>query len=189
MTKIRIGDVVEFRRGISWSSIQEHREPGEALVPVLRIPNIGEQLDIADLRWLKGVTRSQRNQFAASRGWILMVGSNGNPERIGNCVLIDENSSFLFASFLVGLRPDPKRVDDRFFLYRLRAQDIRDLLRVTVRGSTGLQNINLRALSQFEIQLPEISEQRRIAEILDTLDDQIRLSDQIISKLELEGGI
>jgi type I restriction enzyme, S subunit len=187
MSKVRIGDLVEFRRGISWSSAQERREPGENLVPVIRIPNIREHLDVSDLRWLSGVTGSQRNQFAASKGWILMVGSNGNPERIGNCVLLDEDSDFLFASFLVGLRPNPAVVHNRFLLFKLRSQDVRELLRVTVRGSTGLQNINLRALSRFKFELPGISEQRRIAEILDALDDQIEGTERVIAKLQLTG--
>jgi type I restriction enzyme S subunit len=144
-----------------------------------------DDLDVSDLVWLDGVNSSQREKFAASQGWVLMVGSNGNPERIGNCVLISEPSDFLFASFLVGLKPFPQKVNERFLLLRLRAEDIRTLLRVTVRGSTGLQNINIPALAGFEIDLPELVEQRRIADILDTLDERIRKTAHIITKLKL----
>ena len=96
---IPIGDIVEFRRGISWSSGQERRSPAVGRVPVLRIPNVGEELDITNLIWLNSVSAPQKQRFAATKGWILMVGSNGNPARIGDCVLIKEiqNSSSLLS--------------------------------------------------------------------------------------------
>lgn len=180
-----IGTIVEFRRGLSWSSDQERRTPTDGRVPVLRIPNVKEELDTSDLIWLKSVTTSQAERFAASKGWILMVGSNGNPNRIGDSVLIDEDSEYLFASFLIGIKPNQNRVDPRYMRYRLQAADIRTLLQTTVRGSTGLQNINLRAIANYRIGLPRLTEQRRIADILDTLNDHIRATQRIIAKLRL----
>lgn len=183
MSSVRIGDLVQFQRGVSWSANQEHSEPGPGRIPVLRIPNIQEQLNTRDLVYLSGVSEGTRKRTAASNGWLLLVGSNGNPERIGNAVLIDEDDEYLFASFLVGLKPDALRVYDRYLLRLLMSESVRLHLRITVRGSTGLQNINLPALANFQVALPPLPIQRRVSEILDTVDDQIRATEQIIAKL------
>src|SRR6478752_9123627 len=146
MNSLRVSDVVQFQRGVSWSAHQEHREPGPGRIPVLRIPNIQETLTTSDIVYLSGVSEGVRSRVAASKGWILIVGSNGNPERIGNAVLIDDETDFLFASFLVGIKPDRSQVLERYLLKVLQSEQVRSHLRVTVRGSTGLQNINLPAL-------------------------------------------
>ena len=184
MSKFRFSDFVRFQRGVSWSAHQEHAEPGAARSPVLRIPNIQEHLHTRDLVYLSGLTDSVRGNTSASRGWLLLVGSNGNPERIGNAVLIEDDNDYLFASFLVGLKPDEKLIFDRYLLRLLLSEQIRSHLRVTIRGSTGLQNINLPALANFEVELPPLAEQRRVAEVLDALDDQILATEQIIAKLK-----
>lgn len=183
MSSAKIADLVRFQRGVSWSSVQEHSEPGRGRIPVVRIPNIRDRLDARDLVYLSGVDDSTRSRAAVSKGWLLLVGSNGNPERIGNAVLVEDDTDYLFASFLVGIKPDPRKIDERFLLRILSSDEIKTLLRRTVRGSTGLQNINLPALANYEFELPRMSEQRLIAEILDTLDDQIRATQQIIAKL------
>jgi type I restriction enzyme S subunit len=184
MNSLRVSDVVQFQRGVSWSAHQEHREPGPGRIPVLRIPNIQETLTTSDIVYLSGVSEGVRSRVAASKGWILIVGSNGNPERIGNAVLIDDETDFLFASFLVGIKPDRSQVLERYLLKVLQSEQVRSHLRVTVRGSTGLQNINLPALGNFRIDLPSLQAQGRIVEILDTMDNQIRATDQIIAKLK-----
>lgn len=182
MNKVRLGDVVQFQRGVSWSAHQEHRESGPGRIPVLRIPNVQERLITRDLVYLSGVSNSVRSRAAASKGWILAVGSNGNPERIGNAVLINEDTDFLFASFLVGIKPDHSQVLDRYMLRILRSEQVRSHLRVTVRGSTGLQNINLPALANLRIDLPSVPVQGRIVEILDSLDDEIEGTERVIHK-------
>ncbi|GAA2763011.1 hypothetical protein GCM10010103_20520 [Streptomyces paradoxus] len=185
MSSVRIGDVVRFQRGVSWSADQEHRHPGAGRVPVLRIPNIQENLTTSDLVYLSGIPDSVRERTAASKGWILAVGSNGNPDRIGNAIIIEDESDFLFASFLVGIKCDQRRVLGRYLLRLLNSDDIRSYLRVTMRGSTGLQNINLPALSDFRIKLPPLPAQQRIVEILDALDAQISLAERTVEKLKL----
>ncbi|WP_405440593.1 restriction endonuclease subunit S [Streptomyces avidinii] len=182
MHNVRIGDVVQFQRGVSWSADQEHREPGPGRVPVLRIPNVQENLTTNDLVYLSGIADSVRERTAASKGWILAVGSNGNPDRIGNAVIIEDESDFLFASFLVGIKCDSRQVLGRYLLRLLHSDEIRSHLRVAMRGSTGLQNINLPALGDFRVKLPSLPVQRRIVEMLDAVDAQIGVARALLSK-------
>lgn len=52
-------------------------------------------------------------------------------------------------------------------------------------NSTAQAGVYLGELAKIELALPPLPEQRRIAEILDTLDDQIHATEQIIEKLKL----
>lgn len=180
-TKIR--DIVRFHRGITWSADQETQEPRANDVPVLRIPNVKSYLDLRDILFLRGISESAKNKFAARRNWILLVGSNGNPDRVGNCVIIDHDSEYLFASFLVGAEVrDESDYDPYFVYYFINSPKLQKAITDSVQGSTGLRNINLSRLGQKEVQIPPKCEQRRIAEILTTVDRRIEKTEALIAK-------
>ncbi|AEF43143.1 restriction endonuclease subunit S [Hoyosella subflava] len=70
--------------------------------------------------------------------------------------------------------------DQNFVYWSLVHRDIRRFISGGTR--TKLTQAEMRSI---ELKIPEYEEQRRIAEILDTLDDQIRATEQIIAKLKL----
>ena len=39
-----VGDAVEIKRGVSWAKDQEHPEPREGAIPVIRIGNVQKRL-------------------------------------------------------------------------------------------------------------------------------------------------
>jgi type I restriction enzyme S subunit len=72
-------------------------------------------------------------------------------------------------------------VDSRYLAHIL--QFIEPRVDAVSVGST-VRGISVDQLMRFRVFSPPLSEQRRIAEILDTLDDQIRATEQIIVKLK-----
>jgi type I restriction enzyme S subunit len=73
------------------------------------------------------------------------------------------------------------RIYERFLVHHLRHMERFFLSK----GQTGTQvNINTGIVNDSPICLPDIPEQRQIAAILDTLDDAIRKTEQIINKLK-----
>jgi type I restriction enzyme S subunit len=76
---------------------------------------------------------------------------------------------------------DRVQVDPRFLFHALPGAARSVITDVAIKGAT----LNKKSLSSMQLLLPSIGEQRRIAEILDALDDQIRLTTSIISKLQL----
>ena len=181
--RFALGELAGFHRGVTWSKTQEIAEPEPGSVPVLRIPNIQTRLDTTDLVWLRNVRKTSMEQCAAAKDWILMVGSNGNPERVGNCILINEPNEFLFASFLVGIEPTRREIVSPEFLFNLlQGPDVQRHISNDVQGSTGLSNINLTRLKAKVVECPPLLEQRRIAEILSTLAETIEQTEALISK-------
>jgi len=180
-----IAHLLRFHRGITWSADQETEQPAPTDVPVLRIPNIRDNLDLRDVLFLRGISNREKRQFAARKDWILLVGSNGNPDRVGNCVIINHDSEYLFASFLVGAEVvDPSTDDPHFAYYLINGPELQKAITDSVQGSTGLRNINLSRFGQKRVQIPPKHEQRRIAEILTTVDQQIEKTDALIAKYQ-----
>jgi type I restriction enzyme S subunit len=96
-----VGKDIEIRRGLSWSKDQEKDHNGDGTVPVLRISNVQDRLELDDILYLAGVPARAREKKKASQGWSIIVGSNGNRQRIGNAVYQNVDTDYLFASFLI----------------------------------------------------------------------------------------
>ena len=112
---MRLGDVAEVVRGLSWFREQESSAPVAGAVPVVRIGNVqpdGFHMD--DVLYVRGVAESERLRRAISPRTLVMVGSNGNRDRVGNVSLSDRRvEGHLIASFLIAVEPS-EDVSERF---------------------------------------------------------------------------
>jgi type I restriction enzyme, S subunit len=79
------------------------------------------------------------------------------------------------------LRPDPRRLESRFLYHLVGAHTFQREL-VARSNATAQAGVYLGELARIKVQLPSTSEQRRIAEVLDTLDDQIRVTERMRAK-------
>ena len=76
------------------------------------------------------------------------------------------------------------QTDNLFVYYLARDPSFRAFAIHSMQGSTGRQRVMADSLRSFELTLPPIEEQRRIAHILSTLDDKIELNRQMNETLE-----
>lgn len=154
-TVVPLESVAEVRRGLSWDREQESAEG----VGVLTIPNIGDELDPVPRKHLTDVSIRDSERFAARSADTLMIGSNGNPERVGQSVWVGDNSGCVFASFLMRIRARDDM--DPYLLFRHVSQGrlLQDLQSGAV-GSTGLRNLRVTAVRQAPLlrASPEVEE-------------------------------
>ena len=162
---------VELTRGVSWSKGQEHSEPGPDRMPVIGIKNIQDRLELNDLVYLSGLRASDIEKARVSADWTVIVGSNGNRNRIGNAQLIRNNADFLFASFLIGAKPrsDSGLRPDYFFRW-LCSEQVQSYLSASGEGTTGLSNLSHSFFRSMSIPVPPPEEQAGITRILDAVD-------------------
>lgn len=182
-----LGTLVTTKRGYSWAKEQERDRPTASTIPVIRIPNINETLDLSDLRHIEGVSADERTASAVTKGWTLLVGSNGNPKRIGDSALMEEDREMIFASFLFALRPKPDRVTitDEFLACWLQAHKVHEFISETSQMTTGLANMSWGACRRLPVRFPFCKdEQTRIAETLRAADDLVRALEQRTRKAE-----
>jgi type I restriction enzyme S subunit len=171
--RVSLADVSDISRGTSWRDENETAPETEGALPVLGIKNVQANLELTDVTWLKGLPLSAIKSSTVECGDILMVGSNGNPARIGNAVRVDEPGRFLYASLLFGLRPRERVVDGEFFFHLIRSASVQAAISETVQGTTGLTNLKISVLRDIPIPLPRLEEQRRIAAVLRSVDAAI----------------
>lgn len=166
-----IAKSVEVRRGVSWSKEQEHREPGEGRIPVIGIGNVQSDLELEDIIYLSGLKSAAVERARVSARWTLMVGSNGNRARVGNAVLIREDANYLFASFLLGVRPkDGSGLRDDYFYRWVSSEQVQAYLSASSEGTTGLNNLSHSFFRAMSVPFPRADEQGAIARILDAVD-------------------
>jgi type I restriction enzyme S subunit len=78
---------------------------------------------------------------------------------------------------------DSTVADNRYLFYRMQMRDVRSFMQARAAGSTVL-HLHVREVPSLPLNLPPLPEQTRIAAILDTLDDTIRQTEQVIAKLQ-----
>lgn len=178
-----VGKAVEIRRGVSWSKDQEHSQLREDTTPVLRISNIQDTLEINDVLYLSGVPDKAKRLKRASKDWTILVGSNGNRERIGNPVFIEQDTEYLFASFLIAAKPRPESgLLPAYFFRWLSTHEIQSRITASAEGTTGLSNLAHEFFRKMEIAYPPPSEQAAIVQILDSADAAIARTSAALGK-------
>ncbi len=169
-----IGNTADIKRGVSWSKNQEHTSPYDAAIPVIGISNVQDRLELDNLLYLSGLKPKAIEQKRVEKGWSVMVGSNGNRQRIGNAVYIDEDAEFLFASFLIAAKPKADSgILPEFFFRWLRSEYVQAYLSASSEGSTGLSNLSHSFFKKMTIAYPDEPEQAAIAHVLDAVDTAI----------------
>ncbi len=101
----------------------------------------------------------------------------------GVAEVIKEDKQAVFASYLIRFAIDEAIADPFFIGYVLKSVFWKEYIKSIVGGSAQ-PGANAKILSQFEILLPPLPTQRRIAEVLSTLDDKIELNRQMNATLE-----
>mgnify|MGYP002479187531 CR=1 FL=1 len=194
-----VGRAIEIKRGVSWSKDQEHSERYDGAVPVIGISNVQDRLELDKLIYLSGLKPKTIEQKRVEKGWSVMVGSNGNRQRIGNAVCVSEDAEFLFASFLIAAKPRADSgITPEFFYRWLRTEQVQAYLSASAEGSTGLSNLSHSFFRAMAIAFPEADEQAAIARVLDAADAAIerareaskeaeRVKQALVQKLFCEG--
>lgn len=159
--------------------------PSEETVPVVRIGNVQrEGFKMGDTLHLLGVSENERKRSAVTSRTLVMVGSNGNRNRVGNIFLaVPEVYGHLIASFLIGINPNAD-VSEHFLSSSMRSEQIQSLITESTAGSTGLKNLSLNWLRSLPIILPPLPEQRAIAAVLDSIDEAIEGAESVIAAIE-----
>jgi type I restriction enzyme, S subunit len=115
----------------------------------------------------------------------VLITKAGPRHRVGVVVYVAATRPHLMVSGkMVGLLPKASKVLPSLLARLLSTQDAQDYLNSRTTGMAESQtNFADEALLQTQLNVPPMPEQRRIAEVLDTLDDQIRATEKVVAKL------
>src|SRR5664280_1014495 len=154
---------------------------------VLRSTDIDDDghvnLEIGARRALSARERATKALIPAD---ILLEASGGGPGKpVGRPVWFagDEQNHYSASNFFKVLRADADQVDARFLLWKLLDLSHRPEIWHFQQQTTGIINLKFQDYLSARISTPSITEQRRIAEILDSVDDEIRAIESSFAKL------
>jgi type I restriction enzyme S subunit len=112
-----------------------------------------------------------------------MCRANGVKELVGTTAIVaDTPVRLMLSDKTLRLVPDPAQLHPKYLYYFVSSHQARNQIARMASGSSGQNNISQRFIRSLTMSLPSLAEQQRIAEILDSADDQIRLSTNLIAK-------
>ena len=162
----------------------DHQPPpkAESGIPFVTIANITStnQFDFSDtLHVPQEYYDALDDKRKAKPGDILysVVGSFGIP------VLIKQERSFVFQRHIAILRPVEKLIDPRFLYYTMLSRNFYEKADAAAIGAAQ-RTVSLNALRNITIDIPLLTEQRRISDILSAYDDLIETNQRQIKLLE-----
>ncbi len=130
---------------------------------VLRIPNIGNGYIIDDDLKFAVFSDEEKEKYALKEGDLLTIRSNGSVDLVGKCALISsKEEKYLFAGYLIRLRPFPEKVNSKFLTLTLESHNLRIQIEDKAKSTSGVNNINSVELQNLIIPLPPLAEQQHI---------------------------
>ena len=181
VTQVRLGDVCEQVRGVSYKPTDASLEPKEGYVPLLRANNIFEGVINHDDLVFVRQDRILASQYLR-QGDVLVCTSSGSVKLVGKAAQIQANIHESFGAFCRVLRPNA-RLSARYFHHYFQSETYRKKISNKAAGA-NINNIRSEDLDELLIPLTPLAEQRRIAAKLDLLCDIIAKRKQQLVQLQ-----
>jgi type I restriction enzyme S subunit len=149
--------------------------------PLIRTPNVGKgRLDLNGVHRVSESVYKQRIQRGAPRANDLIFAREAPA---GNVALVQENQNVCLGQRTVLIRPNVQKVNPQYLVYYLLSPKPQYELLGTANGAT-VAHVNLPAIRNLKIELPEKSVQDKIGTILVSYDDLIENNQKQIKLLE-----
>jgi type I restriction enzyme, S subunit len=186
---VKLGDIAEFVNGGAWSDT-EYSPDG---IPVVRVTDIRNwTIDLTDCKFLpiSAIVKYKKHILEAGDLIISTVGSHPNqpgsvvgrpaivPAHIG-VALLNQNA--------VRIRANVENVDQRWLGCFGRSSAFRNYIVACARGAANQVRMAIGLLKEMPIELPSLSVQRRIGEVVSAYDELIEVSQEKIRVLESLG--
>lgn len=178
-----LGSLFEFIR--NGMNIKQDKS-GEG-IPITRIETISEgEIDPLKVGYA-GIEPNEAARWLLKPGDILFSHIN-SVKHVGKCALYDGSLSPLIHGMnLLNLRPNKDKLDSTYGKWLLRSPAFRAKLMPFVNRAVNQASVSIGNLSAIAVQVPAVSEQKRIAAILDQADSLRVLRQRAIDRLNSLG--
>ena len=176
---VAIGDIVDFVSGLTVSIPEVESEDG---IPIIAINNVTEDGTLT-LEGLRRINPPTKTLNYLRKGDLLFNWRNGSKHLVGKTALFDLEGTYLFASFLIGIRVRAKQVDTRYLWHTLniyrREGKYMQLMRQNVNGL-----FNREELKVTKIPLPPLATQQAIVAEIEAEQTLVAGNRKLIERFE-----
>lgn len=167
MNTVALAEIAEVRLGRQRSP-KNHSGPQNR--KYLRAANVGwDGLKLDDIKTMN-FTDAEMEIYKLRPGDLLLNEASGSPNEVGKpAIWMGEIEDCAFQNTLLRVRPSAE-VDSRYLFHYLRQQAVTAAFARGSRG-VGIHHLGREALSKWPVPLPRLDEQRRIAAVLDRVND------------------
>ena len=168
--KIPAGEIFEFRNGLNYLKNAVGDE-----VKVIGVGDFQSNESISDYSELNvvAVDNAAKDSILLRNGDILFVRSNGNKDLIGRTMLVKGiREPIAYSGFTIRGRISDGKVSAEFSAKSFRSDRFRNYLR-EMGGGTNISNLSQDIISGYSLFVPHLSEQRKIADFLGTVDAKL----------------
>lgn len=147
---------------------------------------LNSYVNINDVEYVE--IKTNENQNKLQYGDILFTTSSETPEEVGmsSVFLYGGDDIFYLNSFCFGFRPKNSLVmNPNFSQFLFRGEEIRRKIQLLAQGATRY-NISKNKLSEISLNLPSLPEQKAIAAVLTTADEEITALESDLARLRQE---
>lgn len=174
----RLGEIcIDSQYGLNYPS-------NGGCYPVLGMKNLnGGRIEINNLAYVD-LTLEDLQKYRLNPG-DLIVNRTNSLDLVGKTALFDLKGDYVFASYLVRFVLDKSRADPQYINYFCNSHiGVSQMQKLATKG-VSQANINPTELKKnFQIPLPPLTEQRKIADILSTWDEAITKIGRLITALQ-----
>lgn len=176
---VRIGDCLEFKNGLN-----KGKEFFGTGTPIVNYMDVYKHpaLRAKDIQGTVDVNEGELGRFEVKRNDVFFTRTSETPEEVGYAsVLLDDVPSCVFSGFVLRGRPKNDLLWPPYCAYCFATPDVRNAIERTCTYTTRALT-NGSVLSDIEIPLPPIKEQKAIAGALGDVDELIASLENLIEK-------
>ena len=173
---VRLGEVIKLcQYGLSVKISDQGK------YPIIKMDDIVNGYVVNDNVKYVDIDEETYRKFKLEKGDVLFNRTNSY-ELVGRTGIFLLNGGYVFASYLIRLKPNRKIVNPHFLTFYLIFSN--EKIRQLATRAVHQANINATNLQNLKLPLPPLPEQQKIAEILSTVDKRLELLRAKKEKLE-----
>lgn len=179
--KVKLGQIMSFKNGLNFSQVSNGKE-----LNFLGVANFKSRKFISSEAQLDKIYLADfpNDDYLLKTDDLVFVRSNGSKDLVGRCVKMNDTfSKTTFSGFCIRGRLSSSETTADYILHFIECGFLKDKLKRESRG-TNISNLNQDILDDFDIMLPPIEEQKKIAATLSVWDSAIEKMEKLIEALE-----
>ena len=159
-----LGEVCEFRRGLTYKKSDEVPVSKNAILRANNITVETGEINFDEIRFISDEIDIPLSKKVIP-GCLLVCTASGSKKHLGKIGIVETDSNYAFGGFM-GILVPTECVLPKYLFYLTRSDLYRDFIDALSDGM-NINNLKWSQLSQFQVSIPPLPEQKRIVAVLD----------------------